>query len=294
MDQRTLTQQLLSLSQGHPRQRYSRQGVLGKGSFGEVFKAVDLHTSKLVAMKKMVYHPSELRCMLREVTHLKACVNHPNIVEYQGVFNTDSALFMVMEYVDGTTAFGLVDYTPVTPSQIALITREVLMALDFIHTTLQVIHHDLKLQNILISRSGQVKVADFGLSISIHDKKEDDVEFQGTAQYKAPDVLRTAHYTQTIDIWALGICIYALAMRKLPYPGFKFQELERAIYHNKQTPRLLYPYPEAMQYFVLECLKDQQDRPQASELLRHVYLESACAKGELAALVQHVTGKSES
>ncbi len=279
-----LVKRLLSMSRGDPSQRISRVPgvVLGKGTFGQVFKAIDKVTEETVAVKKMEYNKDHLKLMLAEVSHLEMCGDHPNVTGFRGLYHRPSCLLLAMEYIDGLNAFELCNHNPLKAPHIALITRELMQGLDYIHTKLQLLHHDIKMQNIMISRDGAVKIADFGLSMKAGDQK---TVLVGTPRYTAPEVLRSKDYTCSIDIWAAGICVYAMAELELPYPDIAERSVDRIIYYNKHTPRLSSSHPIPMQQFVAACLQERESRPQASVLLGHRWLRTACPRAELADLV---------
>jgi serine/threonine protein kinase len=173
----------------------------------------------------------------------------------------------------------------VTP-HIAYITKGVVGALAFMHSELNIIHCDIKPENILISQAGQVKVADLGLSCKNSD--QDKGHGKGTLHYMAPEVVNSGQYSYEVDIWSVGITVFALAEGALPYyrVARDNDELRTIISKSVHTPKLPKRYPEIMRFFVQCCLLHESSRPAAKQLLTHPWLLNACSQEDMAHLMK--------
>ena len=281
-------QLLLNFSNGDPGDRFWYYDVLGEGSFGKVVKGEDSELRRQRVAIKIIREEvlmTDTSLILNEVRNQRVCW-HPNIVMHYGVFDFPGELWMVLEYVNGMDAEQLVSNTNLQPPTIAFIVKKVLLALNYLHTK-EILHRDIKPANLLISYDGQVKVADFGLSIKASEKKALGA---GTASFLAPDTLRSPNYSFPVDIWALGISIYVFAERKYPYDHIcKTKNQKYAIIeNNRHTPRLSHHQPQHMRDFVSHCLQEENRRPAANQLLAHPWLCSSCTENEMACLMQKI------
>ena len=292
---------LLALSEGDPGNRYWQYDSLGEGSFGKVVKAVDnTNDTKnnknkhggTVAIKiiKDDVLMKKTNWLITEVNNHKLC-NHPNIVRFYDLHHFSNTVWMVMECVNGMDAYNLMLKTVIKPPAIAYIARQVLHALEYLHTSLKLLHRDIKPANLLISNDGHVKVADFGLSIKDCETKKIGV---GTQTYLAPEMLRGPNYSCPIDVWALGICIFVLAERQFPYTDKSRTRNEKydLIKENKHTPIMSQHHPQHMRSFVFYCLKEENCRPSAKKLLTHPWISTSCTRTDMASVI-HVAANGQ-
>lgn len=195
------------------------QGELGIGFAGAVVKRVHKLSGVSVAVKTLrraqyeqcglLYPPIEAELMSR--------LWHPNIVRFYEAIMTEEAQFLIMELVSGSDLFiwsqkqGLIEESVCKP-----IIRQVLAALHCMHRA-QICHRDLKPENLLIDDQGAVKVIDLGLAC-FFDPQGQLEEYCGSAEYAAPELLRKTPYVgPEVDIWALAVILYDLAIGDLPF-----------------------------------------------------------------------------
>lgn len=195
--------------------RYTQGRLLGSGTYAKVYEAYDLESKKIVAMKKIELNEREgmPSTALREISILKS-TNHKNIIELLEVIHKDDILVLIFEYVE----FELIKYIELY-GNVLYLTNQLVNGLKYLHSR-NIIHRDLKPTNILVSRDGTLKIADFGLARVISPM---DLSYSSevvTLWYRAPELLLgSLNYLYEIDIWSLGCIIYEMVTLKPLLPG---------------------------------------------------------------------------
>ncbi|KAJ7384096.1 Cyclin-dependent kinase 6 [Desmophyllum pertusum] len=212
-------------------QKYEEVAEIGNGAYGTVYKARDLQNEgRFVALKRVRIVNSEEGMPLstiREIALLKQIDNysHENIVRLLDVFHTTSPsrpethLSLVFEHIEQDLSVYLENCPqPGLPEwKIKDITHQLLNGVDFLHSH-RIVHRDLKPQNILISKTGQVKIADFGLARIYRDAMA-LTSVVVTLWYRAPEVLLHSSYATAVDIWSVGCIMAELYNRKPLFEG---------------------------------------------------------------------------
>lgn len=255
-------------------------GFLGKGSSGSVRRAVHRGSNKVVALKEIKVtgqtHINEIR---RELETLHAGdFATPYLVSFYGAFAHEGSVFIAMEAMDGSLHEL---YKPVPPPVLACITRLMLKGLTYLHRNRHLIHRDLKPSNVLYnSRTGDIKISDFGVSSNLECTKADAHSFVGTVTYMSPERLRGEHYSYGADIWSLGLVVAELAVGVCPYPGLRGGSSEARFWallqHLNGDGTALELPPEMdsdLADFISACVVKSPDRrPTCTELLRHPFI----------------------
>jgi len=215
----------------HPQETNSGGQVLGKyqvvqyiekGSFGDVHLAKDTETGEQVAIKivdkrKAIGSGSKRKkVVLDELNILK--VKHPSIIELKDFFVTKDYLVLSMEYCAGGDLFTLaMKETPIAESRARYIFKQIFEGIQHLHK-LNIIHRDIKLENILMKEKGsdEIKITDFGMSRIISRVNLATTQC-GTLEYTAPEVFKFQPYGRECDYWSLGILLYDLLSSELPY-----------------------------------------------------------------------------
>jgi len=208
---------------------YEEINVIGNGAYGTVYKARDTLSDKIVAIKKVKLALTEdgvPMSVLREISLLKQLgkSNHPNIVRLLDIchgqrLDREMVLYLVFEHVDQDLNLYIEKCPPpgLAPERIKDIMWQILSGVDFLHSH-RIVHRDLKPQNILVSREGQVKLADFGLA-RIYDFSSLLTTVVVTLWYRSPEILLGTTYATPVDIWSCGCILAELYLRKPLFPG---------------------------------------------------------------------------
>uniref|UniRef100_A0A7S4GJF2 [RNA-polymerase]-subunit kinase n=1 Tax=Eutreptiella gymnastica TaxID=73025 RepID=A0A7S4GJF2_9EUGL len=221
--------------------RYQIEERIGEGNFGSVLRASFIETGHLVAIKKISLcrlQDGMPNNSLREVKALQLLQNdHPNILKLYEVFPHGSAVALVTELLETDLADVIrSSKRALTESQAKAYLQMLLHALQHCHKH-RVIHRDVKPGNCLISRDGQLKLADFGLARVFHDDGRPMTHEVATRWYRAPELLfGSRKYTNTVDMWAAG-CVFAEMMLAMPlFPGEGDIDQINKIFQTLGTP----------------------------------------------------------
>jgi cyclin-dependent kinase len=220
-------------------EKYTKIEKLGEGTYGIVYKAKNRETGEIVALKRIRLDSEDegVPCTaIREISLLKE-LKHPNIVRLYDVIHTEKKLTLVFEYLDQD----LKKYLDECGGEIPRATMksflfQLLRGVAFCHEH-RVLHRDLKPQNLLINKKGELKLADFGLArafgIPVRSYSHEVV----TLWYRAPDVLMGSRkYSTPIDIWSAG-CIFAeMATGRPLFPGSSVSDQLTRIFKIMGTP----------------------------------------------------------
>ena len=198
---------------------------LGIGGMGVVYLARQITLDRYVALKilKEKYAgDAEFVVQFIREARSAAKLNHPNIVQAYAVGEENGIFFFAMEYVDGETMKEiLAREKKIEPQRAAKAIREIAVALDYAWNESKIVHHDIKPDNIMLTKSGKAKLADLGLASMFGDSEVDDSgdEVLGTPQYISPEQLLGDPTDVRSDIYSLGATFYHLVTGSFPYLG---------------------------------------------------------------------------
>lgn len=249
--------------------------LLGKGAFGSVYQALNWGTGETVAIKqiKLADLPkSELRVIMLEIDLLKN-LDHANIVKYHGFVKTAETLNIILEYCENGSLHSISKHFGRFPENlVALYMSQVLHGLLYLHDQ-GVIHRDIKGANILTTKQGLVKLADFGVASKTAGLNEASVV--GTPYWMAPEVIELTGATTASDIWSLGCTVIELLDGKPPYHQLQpMPALFRIV--NDDHPPLPQGASPIVLDFLMQCFqKDPNLRVSARKLLKHPWIVNA-------------------
>ncbi|XP_066210615.1 STE20-like serine/threonine-protein kinase isoform X1 [Saccopteryx leptura] len=264
----------------NPEEFWEIIGELGDGAFGKVYKAQNKETNVLAAAKVIdTKSEEELEDYMVEIDILASC-DHPNIVKLLDAFYYENNLWILIEFCAG----GAVDAVmlelerPLTESQIQVVCKQTLEALNYLHDN-KIIHRDLKAGNILFTLDGDIKLADFGVSAKNTRTLQRRDSFIGTPYWMAPEVVmcetsKDRPYDYKADVWSLGITLIEMAEIEPPHHELNPMRVLLKI-AKSEPPTLAQPSKWSSNFkdFLKKCLEKNVDsRWTTSQLLQHPFV----------------------
>lgn len=266
--------------------KWVRGELIGKGTYGRVYLALNATTGEMIAVKQVeIPRTASDKNDSRQVTVVQALklesetlkdLDHPNIVQYLGFEETPSNLSIFLEYVPGGSVGScLLKHGRFSEEVTKSFTKQILGGLEYLHSK-GILHRDLKADNILVEMSGVCKISDFGISKRTDDNGA-ETAMQGTVFWMAPEVVNPQGkgYNFKVDIWSVGCVVLEMWAGTRPWQGDEMVAVMFKLYQLKQPP----PIPEGV---ILSDLGDDfrkkcfainpEERPTAQELRKHKYL----------------------
>ncbi|MFT8726994.1 MAG: Stk1 family PASTA domain-containing Ser/Thr kinase [Liquorilactobacillus ghanensis] len=250
--------------------RYQIKQTLGEGGMANVYLAQDLILQRPVAVKLMRLDlrddPAAVRRFQREAISLTE-LTHPNIVSIYDVGEDNGMQYLIMEYVEGTDLKAYIQQNfPLAFPTVVAIMEQILAAVDHAHNH-GIIHRDLKPQNILINHEGQVKITDFGIALATTDSLTQTNTLMGSVHYLSPEQARGSVVTKQSDIYSLGIILFELLTKRVPFQGETAVSI--ALKHYKDEMPAVRQFnpeiPQALENVILHATaKNLTDRYQSA------------------------------
>lgn len=253
------------------------------------FPRVDKRTGQAVAIKVIDIESAEdeVEDIIQEIAILSE-LQSPYVTKYHGSYARGAELWIVMEFCSGGSCADLMKPGHIGEDYIAIIVRELLLGLDYLHSDKK-LHRDIKAANVLLTSSGQVKLADFGVSGQLSATMTKKNTFVGTPFWMAPEVIKQSGYDHKADIWSLGITALELANGEPPYADIHPMKVLFLIPKNP-PPRLEGNFTKAFKDFIELCLqRDPKERPTSKDLLRHPFIRKAKKTTYLTELIERHT-----
>jgi len=256
--------------------RYRIQSTLGTGGMAVVYKAEDAILGRCVALKTLHRRYAEepsFRSRFKQEARVMASLDHENIVKVYDICQEGDVPFIVAEYVEGQDVGSVLKGTPegrLGERFTRGVVGQLLEALEYAHRR-GVVHRDVKLSNILITREGAVKVADFGIARLVEEKEAGRPgEIIGSARYMSPEQLRGEETTPRSDLYSVGILLYHCLTGKPPFSGDTKSVARQQIHKDPTPPRMLNrAISPLIESVIMKALaKNPEDRyPSASAML---------------------------
>ncbi|KAJ3071279.1 hypothetical protein HDU98_005589 [Podochytrium sp. JEL0797] len=241
------------------------------GAFGTVYKALHLDTGNVYAVKQIktnMMGSLELRDIM-----------HENIVSYQGFSQTSDHLNIIMEYCENGSLYNILQKFGIFPeSLIALYIAQVLEGLEYLHDQ-GVIHRDIKAANILTTKSGTVKLADFGISSKLATGLSENDSIMGSPFWMSPEIIQLQGAVKTSDIWSVGCTVVELLEGKPPYYTYDPMSVLFNIVQDEHPPFPKAQMSKELFDFLKACwIRDCEMRPSAASLLKHAWIKKSLHK----------------
>lgn len=250
--------------------RYEVLEVIGTGGMAIVYKAKCHRLNRFVALKVMkeeIAQDEEFRRRFFEESQSVAMLSHPNIVGVYDVSRSSEIEYIVMELIDGIT---LKDYLSrrgaLSWKETTFFATQIAKALEHAHSR-DIIHRDIKPQNIMLLRDGTVKVADFGIAHHTNDQRTYiKGEAIGSVHYVSPEQARGSHIDNRSDLYSLGVVMYEMMTGRLPFEGNT--PIEVAVQHINSIPLAPSDYvadiPQALEAITMKAMNPSASRRYAS------------------------------
>lgn len=274
--------------------------VIGKGSSGVVQLVRHKWTNGIFALKVIQMNIQEtVRKQIVQELRINQAAQCPHVVVYYDAFYNNGVISIVLEYMDGGSLADIVKKVEKIPEPyLAVISKQVLQGLIFLHHNRLIIHRDIKPSNLLVNHRGEVKISDFGVSANLANSMGQRDTFVGTCTYMSPERISGSNYGFDSDIWSLGLTLLECALGRFPYqpPGNEegwsnFYELLETIVD--QPPPVPPPSQFSLEFcsFIGSCMqKEPRDRMSAADLLNHPFLEKYAEESiNLAVLIPEVS-----
>ncbi|KAK3761529.1 hypothetical protein RRG08_051217 [Elysia crispata] len=257
---------------------FERIKVIGKGSYGEVWLAKHKKDKKQYVLKKMNLGKASKRerKSAEQEAKLLSKLKHPNIVSYKDSFETDSGfLFIAMQYCEGGDLYARLKEQkgiPLEERQVVEWFVQIAMALQYMHER-NILHRDLKTQNIFLTKSKIIKVGDLGIARVLDSAGDMATTLIGTPYYMSPELFSNKPYNHKSDVWALGCCVYEMTTLK---HAFNAKDMNSLVY--KILKGRMPPMPRQYSADLLVLMKsmlhqDPEKRPSVNRILRDPYIK---------------------
>ncbi|KAK1418570.1 hypothetical protein QVD17_27715 [Tagetes erecta] len=257
--------------------------VIGKGSGGVVQLVRHKWVGTLFALKVIQMNiQEEIRKQIVQELKINQASQCPHVVVCYHSFYHNGAISLVFEYMDrGSLADVTKQVKTILEPYLAVVCKQVLQGLVYLHNERHVIHRDIKPSNLLVNQKGDVKITDFGVSAMLATSMGQRDTFVGTYNYMSPERISGGAYDYKSDIWSLGLVILECAIGRFPYIQSEDQQVWPSFYELLEAI-VAKPPPSAPSdqfspefcSFVSSCIqKDPKDRSSALDLLSHPFIK---------------------
>ncbi|KAI0629135.1 hypothetical protein C8Q77DRAFT_1161317 [Trametes polyzona] len=279
-DGSAVRQTLIVREDGKAPTQFQLGNCIGRGQFGAVYRALNLNTGQMVAVKRIRLEglkEEEISQLMKEVDLVKS-LSHPSIVKYEGMARDDNTLSIVLEYAEnGSLGQTLKAFGKLNERLVANYVVKILEGLHYLHQN-DVVHCDLKAANILTTKNGNVKLSDFGVSLNLRAMEREMKDVAGTPNWMAPEVIELKGASTKSDIWSLACTVIELLTGRPPYADIANSMSVMFRIVEDERPPLPEECSEGLQDFLKWCFnKDPAKRPSAEQLCEHEWLKKHSA-----------------
>jgi len=259
---------------------YSKDGLLGRGHFAEVYRGADLRTGRLIAVKKISRRNQDIRNLRTEISALLKVNGHPNIVELYDVFVNENTVILAMELLGGGELFSrVVNSGAYSERQASKHFKRITEALAYMHHN-GIVHRDLKPENLVLASpdpDSEIKISDFGLSKVLGDDQSVMYTVCGTSAYAAPEVGYSSNYDFKVDTWSLGVILFVVLSAYHPFDPYGKLD-DRSL--RAKVVQLQWDFNDRVWNGMSDSVKDlisrlicrSEDRLDANQVLLHPWI----------------------
>ena len=263
---------------------------LGAGVQGTVYKCVHIPSGKELAVKSIkLQDKSQIQKIVDEI-HALRLLKHPNVINLFSAFFQKGSIHILMDLVKGASLGDYIKFVPVIPEPaLNVITEQLLKGLLYIRSN-HILHRDIKPSNIMVSRTGIIKIADFGLARQLRDTGDFTTSVTGTTCYMSPERVRGQTYGLKSDVWSLGVILYQCCVGKYPWGGKSagFWDINFET-QSDVTVNLGPHYSPELTDFIQQCLLiDVDQRATFEDLSKHKWITNGGGPGAKDALLAWV------
>ncbi|XP_033096914.1 serine/threonine-protein kinase Nek4-like [Anneissia japonica] len=261
---------------------YDKVKVVGKGSYGEVWLVKHKKDKKHYVVKKLEIRNASKkeRIAAEQEAKLLSKLRHPNIVSYKDSFESeDGHLYIAMGYCDGGDLYNKLKEqkgAALEEKQIVEWFVQIAMALQYMHER-NILHRDLKTQNIFLTKSKIIKVGDLGIARVLDSCNDMATTLIGTPYYMSPELFSNKPYNHKSDVWALGCCVYEMTTLKHAFNAKDMNSLVYKILRGKM-PAMPKQYSVELIDLIKSMLHQTPDkRPSVARILRNPFIKKHIA-----------------
>ncbi|XP_056419559.1 hormonally up-regulated neu tumor-associated kinase homolog A-like [Hyla sarda] len=258
--------------------------MINKGSFAKVMEGLHIPTGQKVAMKvidkKKAKQDSYVLKNMKREPRIHQMIKHPNIVQLYETLETENSYYMVMELCPGGDLMDKIcEKKKLDENDVRKYTRQIMSAVEHLHCH-GIVHRDLKIENFLLDENGNIKIVDFGLSntIQYNGLSHELLNTQcGSPAYAAPELLANKKYGPKVDVWSIGVCMFAMLTATLPFAvePFNIKQLLQKMKNGDITP-IEPDISKGAVHLVHTLLQpDPQKRPTIKEAMKDKWLNES-------------------
>ncbi|XP_060523812.1 serine/threonine-protein kinase PLK4 [Cylas formicarius] len=253
---------------------YQISNLLGKGGFASVYKARCRLTGIQVAIKmidKKMLQSSGMKNRVQQEIAIHSRLRHPSILQLYTFFEDAQYVYLVLELCDNGELQHYIKQKELSEFEVSNIMRQVVEGIKYLHSY-SILHRDISLSNLLLTRDMHVKIADFGLATQLTRPDEKHMTMCGTPNFISPEVASRSSHGLAVDIWGLGCLLYTLLVGKPPFDTQNVKStLTRVVMDTYSIPAHL--SPEAKDLINALLQKNPKDRIGLDQILDHPFLK---------------------
>jgi len=272
---------------------YTNLQKIGQGALGTIFKG-ETKSKEAVAIKELAVTEKTAKTIWQEIVLMKK-LSHPCLVTFVGAFRKDpDHIWIVMEFMGGCTLCQILgdlhDQCPLNDGHMAKVVSNILQALQYMHEK-NIIHRDVKSDNILINSKGEIKLADLGAAAELESKLHRRTSVIGSPFWMAPEVSAGVGYSFKADVWSVGIVLYEMVTGEPPYSDEPNPFKAILLLSTEGVSPILDETVswEILSFLDLTLIINPDDRYSTADMLFHELIDKACTEKEIAEMVVKYT-----